>query len=125
MGKVLCARGSSTCRSMRGRIMSNNSYEVRLKIASLHPVNTAEELVEQLLQLTPELSNHIKDLHPGVTVEADREKSIPIDPVSAYLVLKFVGGALAAGALKKLGEDAYTFLKKKIKNGTVGRPEAS
>jgi len=61
-----------------------------------------------------ELLAALKDLSPesGTTVHVKKS----LEPVSILTVAMYVGGAIAAGALAKLGEDLYVGLKNILKN---------
>ena len=101
----------------------NESAELRFRVSSSQSGVSATRLVNELANQLPELEKILREEHGDVSVVADREKSVPIDPVTAYLVLKFVGAAIASGALAKLGEDVYKFLKDRIVNGSVRKAE--
>jgi hypothetical protein len=104
--------------------------ELRFRVISAHPTVNSGQLVCQLAADVPALAEHLREkwpMLPDLSVEADREKSVPIDPDTAFLVLTFLGAAFASGFLEKFGEkfgeDAYTFLKNRITNGSIERPE--
>jgi hypothetical protein len=122
MGALAIAHSEPVTAELAG-FMRNEMGDIRLRVESLNPTISAEETVEQLKLLAPELSAFLSSRHPGVSVEAEREKSIPIDPATAYLVLTFIGKGIAAGVLSKLGQDAYTFLKSKIRNASIDPPD--
>jgi len=100
--------------------------ELRFRVISAHPTVNSGQLVCQLAADVPALAEHLREkwpMLPDLSVEADREKSVPIDPDTAFLVLTFAGAAFAGGFLEKAGEEAYTFLKNRITNGSIERPE--
>jgi hypothetical protein len=103
--------------------MAESTAELRFRVISLDSEVSPAELVSNLTGKIPDLTKELAEKYGEVQVEAEREKSIPIDPVTAYLVLKFAGAAIAGGFLKKLGEDAYTYLKNVIRNGSVEPPQ--
>jgi hypothetical protein len=98
-----------------------NSSEVRFQITSTNPKVSAAELVSVLAKQVPDLQAELRlrKEFGDVSVEADRQKSVPIDPVTAWLILKFIGGAVAGGFLGAMGKQAFEFLKEHIQNGTV------
>lgn len=99
--------------------------EIRFRVVSTHPRVSSAQLVSQLSTCAAGLTRHLRKQGPPfgqLSVEAEREKSVPIDPVTGYLVLKFIGAGLAGAAVKKAFDEAYDYLKSRIKNGTIARP---
>lgn len=99
--------------------------DLRFRVVSTNPRVSSGALVSSVAdELLDDLTEHLRATSkmPDLTIELDRQKSVPIDPVSAYLVLKLAAGLIAAGALQKMGEDAYEFLKSRIRNGAIDRP---
>lgn len=97
----------------------------RLRIVSSNPNVTAADLVSQLLASIPELESEIHHLSPdyaAITISAKAEKDFPLEPATAYIILKVAAVAVGTGFFKKLGEDIYGVLKKKFKNGRIDPP---
>jgi hypothetical protein len=95
------------------------TLEFHFRVQSSHPKISAAELVSDLTTEIPELASQLRQRYGDVSVEAEREKSIPIDWITAVLVIKVVAKAIATGALARLGADAYDYFKKRIKNGSI------
>lgn len=96
--------------------------ELRFRVTTLNPAVTPEEMVSALVSHIPDLSAHLKNigaLEQNVSLNGSREQSIPIDPNTAYLVLKFVGISILSGALNEIGKEIVVFFKARIKNGRI------
>lgn len=99
--------------------------ECRFRVVSSHPRVSSEQLVATLVKSMPALTRRLRRQWPEVTVKADREQSVPVDPLTAYLVIKFVGTTAAGALLGSMVKDSYEYLKDCIKNGTLRPVETS
>lgn len=96
--------------------------ECRFLVESFHPTVSSEKLVATLIKSMPALTRRIRKKWPEaaeLTVTADREKSVPIDPVTAYLIVKFVGATAGGALLQAMIKDSYEYLKGRVKDGIL------
>jgi len=89
-------------------------------IKSNHPQRDSANMVEELDIALGDLASYLKEKGYGdVTVSMSVTGTLPIDPHTIYITLKFIGEGLATGFGGKLGADIYEWLKAHLKDATL------
>lgn len=112
-GTVEVFEESDTLSSVRGdgrriQVARDDIPTFRVEYDSSYETPEGRELLAALNRLSPE---------SGTTVQIKKS----VEPISTLTIAMYIGGAIAAGALAKLGEDLYLGLKDVLK-GFFGSP---
>lgn len=94
--------------------------EIDLNIRSEHPSLPAPATVDQIRAFAPEISKRLKKKYGVGSIEVERQKTFPFDPLSILVTIAIYVGLKAADKLiEKITEDVYTWVKEELSAGSV------
>lgn len=101
---------------------SEGNYSYQLRVRSLDASQPVSEVVKKIDALTPSLARELKDYGKNVQVSIEREKTIPVDPVTIIVLVELANitlKPLLEGFFKKLGEKMADFLTSEVDNAQI------
>ena len=101
---------------------SEGNYSYQLRVRSLDASQPVSEVVKQIDALAPSLARELKDYGKNVKVSIEREKTIPVDPVTIIVLVELANITLKPlfeGFFKKLGERMAEFLTGEVDNAQI------
>ena len=101
---------------------SEKTYSYQLRVRSLDPSQPVSEVVARINQLAPQMAVELKEYGSNLTVTVQREKTIPVDPVTVLILIELANltlKPLVEGFFHKLGEKMADILTGEVDNAQI------
>ena len=101
---------------------TEKTYSYQLRVRSLDPSQPVSEVVARINELSPQMATELKEYGSKVKVSVEREKTIPVDPVTIIIVVELANitlKPLVEGFFHKLGEKMADFLTGEVDNAQI------
>jgi hypothetical protein len=103
-------------------VESEKTYSYQLRVRSLDPSQPVSNVVARINELGPQMEGELKEYGSKVKVSVEREKTIPIDPVTIIILVELANitlKPLVEGFFHKLGEKMAGFLTGEVDNAQI------
>jgi len=102
------------------RPASQKKVEMDLTVHSEHPSLPAPAAVDEIRAFAPDISKRLKAKYGEGSVEVQRQKTFPVDPLSVLVTIGiFVGTKVVEKIIGKMAEDVYNWIKEKLSGADV------
>jgi hypothetical protein len=101
---------------------SEKTYSYQLRVRSLDPSQPVSDVVARINELGPQMEGELKEYGSKVKFSVQREKTIPVDPVTIIILIELANITLKPmleGFFKKLGEKMADFLTGEVDNAQI------
>jgi hypothetical protein len=101
---------------------SEKTYSYQLRVRSLDPSQPVSNVVARINQLGPQMAGELKEYGSKVKVSVNREKTIPVDPVTIIILVELANitlKPLVEGFFHKLGEKMADFFTGEVDNAQI------
>ena len=101
---------------------SEKTYSYQLRVRSLDPSQPVSEVVALINQLGPQMEAELKEYGSKVKVSVNREKTIPVDPVTIIILVELANltlKPLVEGFFHKLGEKMAEYFTDNVDNAEI------
>lgn len=98
------------------------TYSYQLRVRSLDPSQPVSNVVARINELGPQMADELKEYGSKVKVSVEREKTIPVDPVTIIILVELANitlKPLVEGFFHKLGEKMADFLTSEVDNAQI------
>lgn len=103
-------------------VESKKTYSYQLRVRSLDPSQPVSSVVARINELGPQMAGELNDYGSNVKVSVEREKTIPVDPVTIIILVELANitlKPLVEGFFHKLGEKMAGFLTGEVDNAQI------
>ena len=103
-------------------VESKKTYSYQLRVRSLDPSQPVSSVVARINELGPQMAGELNEYGSNVKVSVEREKTIPVDPVTIIILVELANITLKPlfeGFFHKLGEKMAGFLTGEVDNAQI------
>ena len=103
-------------------VESKKTYSYQLRVRSLDPSQPVSSVVARINELGPQMAGELNEYGSNVKVFVEREKTIPVDPVTIIILVELANitlKPLVEGFFHKLGEKMAGFLTGEVDNAQI------
>jgi hypothetical protein len=103
-------------------VESEKTYSYQLRVRSLDPAQPVSEVEARIYELGPQMAAELREYGNNVKVSVEREKTIPVDPVTIIILVELANitlKPLLEGFFHKLGEKMAEFLTGEVDNAQI------
>src|SRR5579864_1261550 len=103
-------------------VESEKNYSYQLRVRSLDPAQPVSEVEARIYELAPQMAAELREYGSDVKVSVEREKTIPVDPVTIIILVELANitlKPLLEGFFHKLGEKMAEFLTGEVDNAQI------